>query len=320
MSIRWVIPGGGAEVSTREEAIPALLARSDSFLWLDLCPPEEGDRQRLREAFGFHPLALEDAFRARERPKVDAYPDHYFIAFYAVGYETEDGLSLRPLHIFAGPRYVVTIRSQPIPEVEQVIARWQGPERQRVPTPGSVVYDLLDAVVDGYFPALDRIAEEVEELEERLFAGGDGRLVEAIFQMRKTLLELRRVVAPQREVINLLLRHELPVFRPEDMAYFQDLYDRLVRLIESIDLYRDMLSGALESYLSLQSNRLNEIVKVLTIASIILMADALVAGIYGMNFRYMPELEWPWGYPMALLMMAGISAGLALFFRRRGWL
>jgi magnesium transporter len=160
----------------------------------------------------------------------------------------------------------------------------------------------------------------VETLEERLFAGGDGRLVEAIFQTRKTLLELRRVVAPEREVINLLLRRELPVFRSEDMAYFQDLYDRLVRMIESIDLYRDMLSGALESYLSLQSNRLNEIVKVLTTASIILMANALVAGIYGMNFQYMPELEWPWGYPMALSMMAGISAGLALFFRRRGWL
>ncbi|MBO9363295.1 MAG: magnesium/cobalt transporter CorA [Thermoflexus sp.] len=320
MSIRCVIPGEGVQVSSRGESIPALLARHDGFLWLDVCPPEEADHLWLREAFGFHPLALEDAFRARERPKVDAYLDHYFIAFYAVGYETENGLSLHPLHVFAGLRYMVTIRSQPIPEVEQVIARWQDPERCRAPTPGSVVYDLLDAIVDAHFPVLDRIAEEVETLEERLFAGGDGRLVEAIFQTRKTLLELRRVVAPEREVINLLLRRELPVFRSEDMAYFQDLYDRLVRMIESIDLYRDMLSGALESYLSLQSNRLNEIVKVLTTASIILMANALVAGIYGMNFQYMPELEWPWGYPMALSMMAGISAGLALFFRRRGWL
>ncbi|MDW8186286.1 MAG: magnesium/cobalt transporter CorA [Anaerolineae bacterium] len=301
-------------------ALREALARADGFLWVDLCPPDEADRALLQEAFGFHPLAIEDALRARERPKLDVYPDHYFMVFYAVDYDPEDGLRLRPVHLFVGPRYLVTVRPQRIPEIEEEIARWSGPEPPRPITSGGLVYHLLDAVLDHYFPVLDRITEEVEAIEERLFAGSDGRLIEAIFQMRKALLELRRVVAPEREVINLLLRRELPVFRPEDMIYFQDLYDRLVRLTESIDLYRDMLSGALESYLSLQSNRLNEIVKVLTIASIILMANALVAGIYGMNFEYMPELEWPWGYPMALLMMATISAALVLFFRRRGWL
>lgn len=301
------------------EAVRGALAQTDGFLWLDLCPPREEDRAVLQEALGFHPLAVDDAFRARERPKLDVYPDHYFMVLYAADYEVSDGLILTPVHLFIGARYLVTIRPGKIPALEAATARWEGPNFGPV-APGRLVYELADALLDHHFPILDRIAEEVEAIEERLFAGADGRLIEAIFRMRKVLLELRRVVAPEREVINLLLRRELPVFQPEDMAYFQDLYDRLVRLIESIDLYRDMLAGALESYLSLQSNRLNEIVKVLTIASIILMADALVAGIYGMNFRYMPELEQPWGYPMALALMAGISAGLALFFRRRGWL
>lgn len=320
MAIALVWPGPQQMDRVTPEVLQGALTQADGFLWLDLCPPEEADRTLLQEVLGFHPLALEDAFRARERPKLDTYPDHYFIVFYGVDYDPENGLLFHPIHLFVGLRYLVTARPQRIPEVESVRARWVGPELPRPIAPGSLVYDLLDAILDGYFPVLDRIAEEVEAIEERLFAGSDRGLIEAIFRMRKALLELRRVVAPEREVINLLLRRELPVFRPEDMIYFQDLYDRLVRLTESIDLYRDMLSGALESYLSVQSNRLNEIVKVLTIASIILMASALIAGIYGMNFRYMPELEWPWGYPMALLMMAGVSAGLALFFRRRGWL
>ncbi|MFN3929054.1 MAG: magnesium/cobalt transporter CorA [Thermoflexus sp.] len=320
MATALVWPGPRSIEPITPEALRGALAQADGFLWLDLCPPEEGDRDLLRQALGFHPLALEDAFRARERPKLDVYPDHYFLVFYTVDYDPEDGLLRTPIHLFIGSRYLVIVRLGAIPAVEEVAARWAGREPPGPIAPGSLTYALLDAILDRYFPILDRIAEEVEAIEERLFAGPDGRLIEGIFQMRKALLELRRVVAPEREVINLLLRRELPIFRPEDMAYFQDLYDRLVRLTESIDLYRDMLSGALESYLSLQSNRLNEIVKVLTIASIILMADALVAGIYGMNFRYMPELEWPWGYPMALLLMAGVSAGLALFFRRRGWL
>lgn len=310
-------PEAGA---SSEEALRAWRERPEGFLWLDLCGPGEAEKALLRETFGFHPLALEDAFRARERPKLDAYADHYFLVFYAVALDTKVGLQLRPLHLFVSPRAVVTVRPEAIPEVEAALARWQAQAADGPPRPGEVVYALLDAVVDGYFPVLDRIAEAAEELEERLFRGGDGRLVEDLFRLRKVLLELRRVVAPEREVLNLLLRRELPIFRPEDMAYFQDLYDRLVRLTESIDLYRDMLSGALESYLSLQSNRLNEIVKVLTIASIVLMADALVAGIYGMNFRYMPELEQPWGYPFALGLMGLISGGLILFFRRRGWL
>ena len=320
MAIAFLWPGPQRMDPVTLESLRGAIARADGFLWLDLCPPAETDRQLLRGALGFHPLALEDAFRARERPKLDVYPDHYFVVFYGVDYDPNKGLMLRPVHLFIGPRYLVTVRPQRIPEVEAIMARWGDPEFPHPIASGSLVYDLLDAIVDRYFPVLDRIAEEVEAIEERLFAGSDRRLVEAVFQMRKALLELRRVVAPEREVINLLLRQERPIFRPEDMAYFQDLYDRLVRLTESIDLYRDMLSGALESYLSIQSNRLNEIVKVLTIASIILMANALIAGIYGMNFRYMPELEWPWGYPMALLMMAGVSAGLAFFFRRRGWL
>jgi magnesium transporter len=133
-------------------------------------------------------------------------------------------------------------------------------------------------------------------------------------------LHLRRVVAPERDVLNRLLRRELPVFKPEDLAYLQDVYDHIVRVTDSVDTYRDLLSSALDSYLSVQSNNLNQIVKVLTIASIILMSNALVSGIYGMNFQFMPELGWRFGYPFALGLMVIISTVLILYFRRRKWL
>jgi magnesium transporter len=141
-----------------------------------------------------------------------------------------------------------------------------------------------------------------------------------MFGLKRDLLSLRRVVAPERDVLNVLLRRELPIFRQADIAYLQDVYDHLVRVTDNIDTYRDLLSSALDSYLSLQSNNLNQVVKILTIASIILMADSLIAGIYGMNFAHMPELQWRIGHGFAILVMVVVTAGLIIYFKRKRWL
>ena len=299
----------------RELAVPG------NQIWLDIERPQEDDIALLRGEFHFHPLAIEDATRASERPKVDMYSDYYSLAFYATRLIGESGdLDLQPFHLFVGANYLVSIHERPLPEVVDSMARWQLKNGPLQPKIGAAVHALLDAVVDEYFPLMDQIADRVDDLEDSLFTEYSPKSLETIFRLKKGLLNMRRVVAPERDVLNHLLRRELPVFSTEDVAYLQDVYDHLVRVTDSVDTYRDLLSNALDSFLSVQSNRLNEAVKVLTIASILLMSSSLIAGIYGMNFVHMPEIQWPLGYAWALGLMAAVSITLILYFRWRKWL
>lgn len=301
--------------------ISDILANPKDILWLDICNPTQQDIALLRDEFAFHPLSIEDAVRSHERPKVETYDHYYFIVFYAACYrEHSDQVELEALSLFIGANYLVTVHQGDISVVQEVLRRWQSPTSPMTDKVALLVHALLDALVDDYFPLMDSIAERVEDLEDTIFGKFDETAIEDIFQLKKQLFSLRRVVAPERDVLNVLLRRELPIFKAKEIAYLQDVYDHLVRVTDTIDAYRDLLASAMDSYLSLQSNQLNQIVKILTLASIILMSDALIAGIYGMNFAFMPELGWRYGYAFALVLMIGISGGLVLFFRARKWL
>jgi magnesium transporter len=304
------------------EAISDVLANTQDVVWLDISDPDEQDIALLQEGFGFHPLAIEDAIRAHERPKVNVYSSYYFLVFYAVRYLAQnDEIELRALSLFIGANYLVTVHQGAFHQIEETRARWQAPDSPLGHRVAALVHALLDAVVDDYFPLMDQVGDRIDDLEDTIFAHFTESSIQTLFVLKKDLLRLRRAVAPERDVINLLLRRELPVFKAEDMAYLQDVYDHIVRVTDSIDTYRDLLSSALDSYLSVQSNNLNQIVKLLTMASIVLMSNALVAGIYGMNFQHMlPELSWKLGFPVTLGLMALISAALILYFRRRKWL
>jgi Mg2+ and Co2+ transporter CorA len=185
---------------------------------------------------------------------------------------------------------------------------------------GILLYSLLDSIVDSYFPVLDSVVERVEDLEEQIFERFNQQAIESIFTLKKDLLALRKVLAPERDVLNVLIRRDLPIFEQHTLVYFQDVYDHVVRITDSIDTYRDLLSSALDSYLSMQSNRLNITVQTLTSVSIILMSIAAVSGWYGMNFAHMPELASPWGYPIVIASVAIIVVLEVLFFKRKGWL
>lgn len=327
--------------------ISDVLQSPANIVWLDIEAPVEEDIRLLREEFGFHPLAVEDAVRAHERPKVDAYehavlqhplapededaPEptngqqpgrqaYYFIVFYEADFNAEqDHVTVEAINMFVGPNFLVTVHQGPTHTIQTTLARWKAPDSPLNNTIGALVHAFLDAIVDDYFPLMDHVAERVEELEDTIFEHYDEAAIHAIFGLKKDLLAMRRIVAPERDVLNVLLRRELPIFRPTDVAYLQDVYDHIVRVTDSIDTYRDLVSSALDSYLSLQSNHLNQIVKVLTIASIILMAASLVTGFYGMNFTNMPELGWRAGSLWALGLIAVITAGLATYFKRKGW-
>jgi len=301
--------------------ISELIRQKDQLIWVDLQGPHEPDLALLTEEFGFHPLAIEDATRAHERPKIETFAGYYFLIFYALRYDTEmQRIVPQQVSLFIGSNYLVCIHAEPVAAIDETIRRWQRNERDFGADVAELLYHLLDTIVDDYFPILDTLIERVEDVEEQIFDRFRPEALQEIFALKRELLMMRRVIAPERDILNVLLRREMPIYPREMVTYFQDVYDHTIRVTDSIDTYRDLLSSALDAFLSLQSNQLNEIVKILTIASIILMTSALIAGIYGMNFDVMPELRWPFGYAFALGLMALASLTLIVFFKRRRWL
>lgn len=312
---------GRFQTKVDPEAISELRTHPDTTLWLNLDQPTAADIELLRKEFNFHPLALEDATRGHQRPKVDSYGDYYFVVFYCLGIQQETGqVCTTPLYLFIGSNYLVTIHNDPISQIEETIKRWRAPASPLGQDVAALIYALLDAMVDDYFPVMDQLADRAEELEDAIFSKFDETALGQIFQLKKDMLQIRRVVSPERDVLNVMLRRDIPIFDQNDVVYLQDVYDHIIRVTDAVDTYRDLLSTALDMYLSVQSNQLNQVLKVLTVTSIILMSMTLIAGIYGMNFEFMPELSWRYGYAWALGLMVFIAAGSIALFRRLKWL
>jgi magnesium transporter len=307
----------------------ALERLEDDLVWVDMIDPHSAELSWLERTFGFHQLALEDVARSHQRPKLESFPGYYFGVLYAIRIHSRRRRAYpRELQFFWGRGYLVTIHHDAFPELVDLESRAR--DGLLAPVVDSadheldipdLVYRLIDSVVDGYFPAVDALAEWTDDIEERMFASGRSPdLLQNMFDVRRDLIELRRVVAPSREVINVLLRRHQDLFGHEFDAYFQDIYDHTVRVIDSLDTCRDLLSSALETYVSVLSNDVNQTVKKMTAVTAILMVDSLVAGIYGMNFQYIPELSWRFGYLWALGLMVAASLVLWGVFRRIRWL
>jgi magnesium transporter len=305
------------------EANASSVARGDAdvAVWLDMTGPTQAEIEAIGRKFDFHSLALEDARKRQQRPKVDEYADHLFVVIYAVDPPGADGrLRLSEIAMFITEREVITMHRDDIPEIDTAAKRWaehcSGSAHQDA---YMLTYTIADTIVDGYFPAIDAVGDRIDLLEEDMFSNASADTLQAVFQMKRQLLELRRVVAPTRDVFNSFTRRELPILGDHSLAYFQDVYDHVIRVTDAIDAYREILSSVIDVHLTLVSNRLNETVRTLTAASIVLMSLALIAGIYGMNFEHMPELTWRYGYFLILGVMVAIGAGLALVFKRIGW-
>jgi magnesium transporter len=306
---------GGFEEGIPLESISDCVEDRQKIVWLDIQDPIDADVELLRSELGFHELALEDTIRRDQRPKIDLYDGYCFVVFYAVRRGREDEIAL-----FVGPNYLVTVHTGRVPEIDATVQRWQLNADRLGHGIAVVVYSLLDAIVDGYFPVIDEITEEVEEIETAMFESGNVVHQREVFALKRELLNLRRVIAPEREVLNTLIRRDDPILGGQTLPYFQDIYDHLIRITDSIDLVRDQLTSLLDAQLSVVSNRLNTVMKRMAALSTILMSVNLVAANYGMNFTVMPELGWPWGYGWALFLMVGIGVGLALVFKRIDWL
>jgi magnesium transporter len=282
--------------------------------------------QKLGSHFGFHPLALEDVLNCAQRPKVEDYETYHFLVMKSV-HLAEEQLEIEQISFFLAGNYVITLQEQEGDSFEKVRERIrQGKGMIRKSGPDYLTYALLDALVDEFFPVLERYGERIEDLEDVLITRPAPGTLAAIQQIKRELLILRRAAWPEREVINSLQRAETDVIQPPTQVFLRDCYDHAIQVIDMIETYRDLASGMQEVYLSSLSNRMNEIMKVLTIISTIFIPLSFIAGVWGMNFDTrasplnMPELEWYWGYPAALGLMAVTAGSLLVYFRRKGWL
>lgn len=326
----WAAGPTGVHGVSRDEAVrlfrercgPAVKGEGDEVVWIDVVNPGEEEAAFLRDTLRFHPLAVEDCIRGRQRPKVDRYAGYFFLVLYAARVNPERGrMALNEVHLFLGERFVVTVHDKKIREVGEVVARWRTTPGRFHDT-GALAHGLLDAVVDGYFPVLDHFSDRVEELEEAMLVegGGGAEGMKGMLSLRRELTIFRRVVAPERELFTSLLRRDVPFLRPELLPYFQDVHDHVMRVTEEIDALRELLAAAVDAYLSSASNRLNHTMRIMAAWSIILMAMAWIAGVYGMNFDRMPELHWRLGYAWALGAMLAVGGMLFGFFRHRRWI
>lgn len=290
------------------------------LVWIDVVNPDADEGAFLRDVLGFHPLTVEDCMRGRQRPKLERYPNYFFLVIYAASINADRSrVAFNELHIFVGLNFVVTVRDQGMREVRETIARWRA-QPASLSSAGALAHALLDMVVDDYFPIVDHFADRVGQLENELIGGDQHRVMTETLQLRRELLLFRKVVSPERDMLASLLRRDLPFLSPELLPYFQDVRDHIFRITEEIDTLRDLLSTTVEAQMSIASNQLNEVLRMMTAWSIILMSMTVIAGVYGMNFVGMPELEWRLGYAWALLLMLGIGGVLFSFFRRRRWI
>ncbi|MDH3270108.1 MAG: magnesium/cobalt transporter CorA [Gemmatimonadota bacterium] len=274
------------------------------------------------ERFGIHRLVLEDVLSTTQRPKVEEYENHYFCVLKMLSFDSEtDSVIAEQLSLIVGPTWVFSFQERHGDVFEPVRDRIRH-GRGKIRSRGTdyLAYALIDTIVDHYFRILEVIGDRIEELEESVLNGATIETLHRIHHLRREVLVLRRAIWPLRETLGTMYRGEIPNITEETQIYLRDVYDHAVQVIDTVETLREVLSGAMDLYMSGVSNRMNEVMKVLTIIATIFIPLSFFAGLYGMNFEYMPELSVRWAYPTLLAFMASIAVGMLWFFKKRDWL
>ncbi len=278
--------------------------------------------EKLGECYGFHPLVLEDILNTDQRPKMEDYGDYLYIVLRMLNYNDKSSeIETEQVSLILGPNFVFSFQESQSDVFNPVRERIRS-GKGRIRTMGGdyLAYALLDLIVDNYFVIMEKLGETIEFLEEKLVTRPVPETLQTIHQLKRELIFLRKAVWPLREVIGGLERGELALIKETSRVYLRDVYDHAIQVIDTIETFRDMISGMLDIYLSSVSNRLNSVMKVLTIIATIFMPLTFLAGIYGMNFKYFPEVEWRWSYPVFWLVVVLISVSMLLYFKKKNWL
>jgi magnesium transporter len=290
--------------------------------WLDINGLHEiQNLEKLGDCFSLHPLVVEDILNTNQRPKVEDYGNYLYLVLKIINYQKEaQEVSSDQLSLIVGPNFVISLHENDEAIFNAIRERLKSKGKIRRSGADYLAYSLMDLVVDQYFVILEDLGETIEELEEELVSQPDPQTVHQIHRLKRVMIILRRSVWPLREVLSQLERQESPLIQEGTSLYIKDVYDHVIQVIDTIETFRDMLSGMLDVYLSSISNRLNEVMKVLTIIATIFIPLTFIAGVYGMNFEFMPELKWRWGYFVILACMAVIFLAMLLFFRKKKWI
>jgi magnesium transporter len=288
--------------------------------WIGLYRPTEEEFESVAEEFGLHPLAVEDAVNAHQRPKLERYGNTLFVVLRPARYlEESETVEFGEIHVFVGEDFVVTVRHGEASALDEVRRRLEGDPELLRRGPTSVLYAIMDRVVDDYVPVVAGLENDIQEIETEVFGGNPG-VSRRTYKLSREVIEFQRATGPLAGILRSLLEDERFEVDPEVRRYLRDVQDHVVRVIEKAEGFRELLNSILSVNLTLVGIRQNDEVKKISAWAAILFAPTLVAGIYGMNFEYMPELKWPFGYPFALALMVLVSLTLYLVFKRRGWL
>lgn len=304
------------------DQLPALLAEAGTTVWVDLYGTvTDVEASIVRDVFKFHPLAIEDCFESRAHPKIDEYEGYLYVITHGLrAGSTAESVDVVELDAFVGKNYIVTHHSETsrsVAGVTEVVLK-TGVALRRGPM--AVLHALLDRQVEGLEDQIDAVEERISQLEDAVFARPSNSHIVSLLAVKRNILKARRWMAKQREVMLRLGRREFPAVSESEGMLFRDVHDHLVRISDLLENFREMLSSIQEAYLSVTSNRLNEIMKFLTLFTALLMPLTVITGIYGMNFEHMPELRERWGYPGVLILMALVAGSVLVYFKVRGWL
>lgn len=303
-----------------EESFP--FKESPTVTWLNIDGIHQPEIiESIGKHFGVHSLIIEDIVHTGQRPKMEDLEDRLFVVLEMLYYnEAMNEVESEQISIILGPRFVISFQERKGDVFNPLRERIKnGKGRIRKKGPDYLAYCLMDAIIDHYFIVLEKLGEKIEGLQEALIANPTPETLQAIQGLKREMVFLRKSVWPLREVISVLERGESALISDSTGIYLRDVYDHTIQVIDTVETFRDLLSGMLDIYLSSISNRMNEVMKVLTIIATVFIPLTFIAGIYGMNFKYMPELEWRWGYFGVWLFMAGIVSGMVIYFKKKRW-
>lgn len=323
MAVTLIYYKGNGEIinDLKPEEMKSIVQSEKDILWLDILNPEKAELDMIEKVFELHPLTIEDCINTITRPKVDRFEKYLFIVMH--------GATLTPrsqkvktieLNICLGKNYIITIHQEHMKCISSSIERVQKNPAIMERGTDALLHLVVDYLVDNYLPVLDVMDYKITNIETQIVKNPNQNILNSIFTLKKEVLNMRRFIGPQRDTVNFLSKEDSPFIHPKTRVYFRDVYDNMIFINDTIDTYRDVLNSGLDVYISTVSNKTNDIMKMLTMIATIMMPLSVITGIYGMNFRHMPILDWEYGFLAISVIMLLIGISMLLYFKRREWL